>query len=489
MLDELLERVAIVVVENVRHQANPRCPPPRLEWRRGVSFSGREEGMRVAADESVQEQEPARTRILIGLTEIAGYAGNLRAGFDALGVEAETLNLQPNYFDFAGDRPATALQRALQRVSRARLRSRPGSLRRRFLAGAQVVVQPLALLEALRRYDVFVFLYDTSFLRQRELPLLKRFGKKAIYVFCGSDDRPAYLDGGQMAALGGVEECLRRVERQKRMLRRVERWADVVITNPSHGQLHERPFVSFPVVGIPRVLGEMPAGTERGGPVRILHAPTHPQAKGTETIVATVETLRKAGHPVELDVVRGVSNREFRERLAGCDLVVDQVWADTQMDGVTADAALAGKPTVIGGYGWQELDALFPPEALPPSARCRPEELGETIARLVEDAEERHALGQAARAFVETRWNAAAVARRILDLLDADPPPGWVVDPARLPYVLGWGQSAERSAEVVAAVVAQGGVGALGLADKPSVERAVAALVELKTPEPVAVRG
>ncbi len=433
-----------------------------------------------------------RTRILIGLTEIAGYSGNLCAGFRAIGVDAETLNLQPNHFDFEHDRPSTLLQRALQRASRARLGSPPGTARRRLHAVAQAALQPLVLVEGLWRYDVFVFLYDTSFLRQHELPLLKALGKKVIYIMCGSDDRPPYLDGGQMARLDGVEACVERVRSQKRMLRRVERWADVVITNPSHGLLHERPFVSFPIVGIPRLIEDAPPDAEPGGrdgPLRVLHAPTNPVAKGTDSIASTFEALREEGHPVELEIVRGVTNREFRERLAHCDLVVDQVWADTQMDGVTADAALAGKPTVLGGYGWDELDPLLPPSLLPPSIRCRPEELGEVVARLAGDSGELRSLGASARAFVQSRWNAQAVARRLLDLLAAPPPAEWVVDPAELRYVLGWGQPADRSAELVREVVRSGGVAALGLRDKPLVERAVLALADPEASDVLAVHS
>ena len=318
-------------------------------------------------------------------------------------------------------------------------------------------------------------LYDTSFLRHRELPLLKLFRRRVIYIFCGSDDRPTYLDGGLMERDASIDACIASVRAKKRMLRRIERYADVVITNPSHGLLHERPFVSFPIVGIPRVVAAEPAPPRPSGRLKIIHAPSHPVAKGTAIVRATLDRLRQIGYDFDYEIVQGVSNQELRERLRTCDFVVDQVWGDTPMDGLVADAALFGKPAVIGGYGWEEFRRLLRDDTLPPSERCDPEELERAIVRLLTDADHRRSLGAEARRFVVERWQAATVAQRLIDLLEGSAPAEWMHDPAELRYVLGWGQPAERSRGLIRAVVDRGGTAALGLSDKPEAEQAVLA--------------
>ncbi len=426
----------------------------------------------------------ADSRVLIGLTEISGYACNLRAGFAELGIRADLLDLQPAGFRFSDDVPPTRLMRLLQRVSRARLAAVRGTARRRVFAAVQCTLLPLALLQALGRYDTFVFLYDTSFLRQRELPLLKLFRKRVIYIFCGSDDRPTYLDGGQMAreAHASLDACIATVRTKKQMIRRVERYSDVVITNPSHGLLHERPFVSFPAVGIPRVVPAEPSLDRATGRLKIVHAPSHPVAKGTARICAILNRLRESGYEFDYEVVQGASNAELREHLQTCDFVVDQVWGDTPMDGLVADAALFGKPAVIGGYGWDELERGLPGGALPPSERCHPDELERAIVRLLTDADHRRELGERARRFLVERWQASMVAGRLLDLLDGTAPAEWTHDPAKLRYVLGWGQPEESSQRTVRAIVNRGGTEALGLGDKPDVEQAVLAMAAEQSP-------
>jgi hypothetical protein len=417
-------------------------------------------------------------RILIGLTEISGYACNLREGFRDLGVEADVLDLQPGAFRFGEDVPPTRLMRLLQRASRARLAKPRGSAGRRAAACAQVLATPLVLAQALFRYEAFVFLYDTSFLRQHELPLLRLLGKRVVYVFCGSDDRPTYVDGGLMSGPDAtVEACIASVRRKKKMLRRVERHATAIVTNPSHGLLHERPFVIFPIVGIPRVAAAA-AGEPAEAPERpvVVHAPTHPTAKGTAIVRATMTRLRAAGYEFDYEELQGISNADLRERLRRCSFVVDQVWADTPMAGLAADAALYGKPTVVSGYPWDELRRLVPADAFPPSELCDPATLEDAVIRLLTDERHRSELGTRARAFVEERWNARAVAERFLELLDGRAPAEWVCDPVDIRYVLGWGQPSDRSLELVRDVVGHAGTEGLGLADKPAAE---AALLEL----------
>jgi hypothetical protein len=67
--------------------------------------------------------------------------------------------------------------------------------------------------------------------------------KKIIYRFHGADCRPAFLSGGLVGDSKNfnVEECIRRTLKKKRMLKKIEKYADVIISNPLFSHFLERP--------------------------------------------------------------------------------------------------------------------------------------------------------------------------------------------------------------------------------------------------------
>jgi len=416
-------------------------------------------------------------RVFVGLTEISGYACNLCAGLRELGVQTELLDLQPAGFHYSDEQPPTRLMRLLQQVSRARLAtSRKAAGRRRLLECAQVILLPLALGQALLRYDTFVFLYDTSFLRQRELPLLKLLRKRVVYVFCGSDVRPTYMSGGEVfdAEPDSIEECAKRTRAKKNVVRRVERWADVVISHPVFCQLQEQAFVKFLSIGIPREPGmTVPEVVSRPGPVTLLHAPSDPVAKGTSRIRDAVARVSALGHDVEFIELSGMPYQDLLAAIASCDVVLDQLYGDTPMAGLAADAALFGKPTIVGGYDWDDLASTVSEAENPPTHCCHPDEFVEAIVRLVEEPNYRSALGERAREFVVNRWSRQEVAERMLRVIRGDIPPEWFFDAREVRCVGGWGQSEEQSAKLIHGVVTRFGTEALRIQDKPELERRV----------------
>jgi len=60
------------------------------------------------------------------------------------------------------------------------------------------------------------------------------------------------------------------------------------------------------------------------GPLRIVHAPNHPQFKGTEYLLSAVEKLKAEGIPIELVLVQGKSNEEALALYRSADVIFDQ---------------------------------------------------------------------------------------------------------------------------------------------------------------------
>ena len=408
--------------------------------------------------------------------ETAGYCAGLVAGLRALGVRADHLNLGGDPRGYAVE-PLPRRARAVRWLA-ARRRSGPGPraawtlLHRAAMSGL--------LLHAILRYDAFVFRAGDSFLGLRDLALLRRLGKPVLVVFFGSDSRPSYLNGAEVARDLSGARLAAETAAKRRMVERTERDAGAIVCHVMSAQLHARRAVAFLAIGIPRASSQA-VEPSPDGPVRVLHAPSLALGKGTEAIRRAVDAARAAGAPVELEVISGRPNPEVLRAIERCHFVIDQLYADTPMAGFAAEAAALGRAAIVGGLGWDELRAATPPELLPPAHLCHPDQLADAIVMLATDHAYRTALGERARRFVAERWSPAAVAARVVEVLRGEIPAEWWFEPAAISYAGGAGMPADAAAAAVRSVVEASGTASLLAGDKPELERR---LLEMATPDP-----
>jgi hypothetical protein len=414
-------------------------------------------------------------RVLVGPREVAGLGADWVAGLRASGAQADLVCAYGHPFAYAVSPTRGWLLPLWEKLGNWRLSLPRKRLAARLLAAAlHQTASWLVVAWALRRYDAFVFLFGETLTNTRaELMLLRWLGKRVVVVFCGSDARPAYIDGQRFPSDRpfDADAAIVSATRQRRKVQRLERWTSVVVSARNTAQFLTLPFINWFALGIPRSVQPAPLPPVTDA-VRVLHSPSHPVLKGTAQVRETIQRLRARGVAVELVTIQGRPNAEVLQALRGCHLVVDQLYSDTPMAAFATEAASLGRAVIVCGCAAQDAASLVAPFALPPTLFVRPEDFEATLQALVQDAPRRESLGAAGAAFVAAEWTSAAVGTRLLRVLRDDIPADWWCTPADLNHVVGCGLPEAVAREHVAALIRRGGVAALQVGDKPELEQA-----------------
>ncbi|MBU5613378.1 glycosyltransferase [Geomonas azotofigens] len=411
-----------------------------------------------------------KPRILIGLCEIAGYNGSLQSGFEALGVRADFYDLSCHAFAYQGTRVENPLVSLIRRLDGMANSNRGAAARFPWLV-LYYFCTALLCLWTLPRYDSYIFTFGRSFLRCYDLPLLKFLGKQVIFIYLGSDSRPPYLNRKSHEL--DVTAIWRQTRAVKLCVRRVERWADYIVNHPPTSHFHERKVVQFMKMGIPTWFAPPPPSSAPGASegVRILHAPSHSEGKGTDRIREAIANLRKKGHRIDYVEITNRPNAEVLHELERCDFVVDELYSDTLMARFASEAAFFGKPAVVGGYAQEKDLGTLTALEIPPVHHCSPAQIEAAIEKLVVDEAYRTDLGRRAKEFLGRQWSSRVVAERFLRLINNEAPTEWFFDPAELRYLYGWGMPDELARQSLRRYLSQGGEAALCLDDKPELVR------------------
>jgi hypothetical protein len=320
-------------------------------------------------------------RVLHSPINIAGGPGAISAGLREIGVESTLLVFNERPFQRGYD-----VNLELRDTSKAS--SIPYNLPK----------QLRALASAVRNFDVFHFHAGLTLAPRRvTLPLLRARHKGIVFQSWGSDLRRrnasevSYLRSAGAAIVGSY------------LTRRLA---------------PRGPWPEYDVVPPALALDDWePSPTEPGETLRIAHAPSKRAVKGTEAVLAAVESLRAKGAPVELDLIEGVPNAEARLRYATADVVVDQLRVGWYGMFAIESMALA-KPVVVH---LDERAAAETEEAFGldlPLVRADESSFEDVLAGLVEARPELPELGRRSREYVERVHAHTAVARRVLEIYE-----------------------------------------------------------------------
>jgi hypothetical protein len=148
-----------------------------------------------------------------------------------------------------------------------------------------------------------------------------------------------------------------------------------------------------------------------GRPLRVAHAPNHPQFKGTWYLRDAIARLQMEGIAIELVRVQGVPNEKVLELFGSADIVADQFIAG--FHGYTALEAMAlGKPVICFLRGPEM--TIDPDEC--PIINADPDSLYDVLKDCATGKTDLKAIGERSRAYVEKHYSLEAVADRLARL-------------------------------------------------------------------------
>jgi glycosyltransferase involved in cell wall biosynthesis len=333
----------------------------------------------------------APVRILHAPADVGGHAAGLAQAERELGLRSDVAVFAASQYGYASDIEFDLQDRGPWR----RLGTRAAFTAR-----------------ALRDYDIIHFNFGQSLITLRaagrvlnELPLLKRAGITILVTFQGCDVRP------QADCFCTQEHCRAEDRYRAPNAARFLRYADRCFhLNPDLRRwLPGSRFLPYASVDLATV--GSPAELPPADVVRIAHAPSNREVKGTAHVIAAVEQLRADGVAVALDLIEGVSREEVLKRVAAADVVVDQLLIGWY-GGFAVEAMALRKPVVCHILEQVPEDNPFGDEL--PIVRATPATLLERLRELVLDRDLRVRLGAEGRQFCELRHDPRLVARQVL---------------------------------------------------------------------------
>jgi glycosyltransferase involved in cell wall biosynthesis len=335
-------------------------------------------------------------KILHAPTNIAGIAGLLARAERDLGYDATSI-------EYISRRLAFDTDRSLHLEARANT------------VDKGVVVGRFAL-SALRQFDVFHFYFGNTLFPWPfpDLPLLRALGKRIIFHFCGCDVRNR---AGNLAkyAISGCHECVSLVCRGKHRPPLHDAAAVFVSTPDLLEDVPGAVLIPGPI-DLTRWRPVPPRGTPPTPeePLRILHAPTDREIKGTRYVLDAVERLKSA----TLQVLEGIPAAEVPAFVGQADIVVDQLMIGAYGT-FSVEAMAVGRPVVCRIR--EDLRAHYP--ATLPIVSADPETVYAALERLAQDASARAALGRAGTTYAQQVHEMHRVARAVLPYYQNTPLP------------------------------------------------------------------
>jgi glycosyltransferase involved in cell wall biosynthesis len=269
---------------------------------------------------------------------------------------------------------------------------------------------------SLFRFDVFHFHFGTSLVpKNLDLIFLKLFRKKIFFEFHGSDLRTTKIAEKINPKLFLKHTSPIIDKRIMRKNKRLLRYADGII-------LHDEELFSYlpivkrnvPIHIVPLRMDLSPFvpvyPEEHKKIVTIVHAPSHREAKGTESVLAAIKNLEKK-YELEFILVENLPNAQALEIYKKADIIVDQLRGGSY--GVFSIEAMAlGKPVIV--FIIEDVRKTYPPSL--PIVNANVDTIQPALEKLIINGKLRNELGRAGHEYAGKYHDCKKIAKLLLKI-------------------------------------------------------------------------
>ncbi len=266
------------------------------------------------------------------------------------------------------------------------------------------------------KYDVFHFHFGGSLLPENiDLPILRLSGKKVVMHYWGSEIRQSdiAINYVYFKTLDELQKIYPEKENKYKLrkIKRIEKYANVTIVG-DYPLLPYSPGSTVIKQAIDLSRFDFVGCENKNGKIKIVHAPTNREKKGTKYVLAAIDRLIKEKYNIDFHLIENKTNEYVMETCKDADIIIDQLVLESH--GIFPLENMAfGKPVLC------RIDEKFL-KYYPglPILRTDPDNIYENLKMLIENPDLRKELGEKGRKYVEQVHDSKKIAKQLLDLYE-----------------------------------------------------------------------
>jgi len=327
-------------------------------------------------------------KIIHGTMEIANQMYTITKALQSQGVDAKSVNYYPSYLGYKSDYNLDLFSVDNNTADR--------------------LSKELAI-KLINKNNIFHFHFGTSLtINYSDLPLLKQLNKKIFMQHWGSDVR-LYSVASKYNPYVKVK-----VTNEKEIINRLEflgKSIDTCIV--SDGELYEYVKDYYKnVYFIKQAINiqDYAIKSKKKDGLCIVHAPTSPEIKGTDSVLKVIDELRNK-YTFNFKLVQGISHTQAKKIYEEADIVIDQLRIGSY--GLLAIEAMAMGKTVIC-YISDPMKDKYPKDL--PIISANPDNLKDKLEYLIINKDMLGKIGENGRTFVEKYHDSNLIAKNLLKL-------------------------------------------------------------------------